>query len=418
MDQTPKTPVNSRISLLISLSIVFLLFIVTRYWVFYRANITYSDADHFHRNFASTWDIGIDPYKKVPFDYAPQSIPLMLTPHLVQFKYGIGHYYLNYRIIMFGFDLLLLIVILLYQLKQKPSWLNLLLVGTFYSAGGLIAQYYLYEGVDIPFILALVLALYILSIKKLKPHIKSLAFWFFFFMSTAIKFVTLPLVVPFAILKISSDNWKRELVWGGLAWAIVWGIPGAIYRSSLMVPLVIQSQRPLHLSSFPAYIVQTINAFTQTETLNFLEYHGPLTQKALHYSTIALAVGVVGLILWAIISKYRQKNIVFHQVFTSLSLVYLLWFSLAAKIFSPPFNLWLMVVLALIKFKSTKQQLIIYLVMLFIMIQNMTNWLDFGTAVFIYPLTWSFVRGLVRFVPIIILFGWSINQLYNPSRHE
>jgi hypothetical protein len=407
-------PMNSKIKYLILLT----LFLLSCGFVLFFAEINYSDAKHFHMGYTDIWLQGMLPYFQHLYEYPHFSIPLILMPRLIELV-GVGNYYLNYRLLEFALTGWIFIMLMLLAKKKKISSTNILL----FIVGVFIGQYYIFEGIDMGFSAAFVTALVLPQlINKESKLVKTIIFWFFMLLSSAIKFMTAPLVPLFFIIRviagqksynikkiIKSKSFKTEFMAAFIVGLIIWVIPALFLRKRVLIPVIFHTSRPLHLSSFPAYIVQTVDSFIHTETERHYEYTGPFTSQVLSVSNTALVAGLAFIYLWITYKIFiLKKSFNPYMLKVKTMLVYLWLFLLTAKLFSPPFNLWYLCTVAVYPFFKFKKQLLFYLLVLWSMALNMTNWIELGWGPFIGPFNMAFAKGLLRFVPILVLFVFTL----------
>lgn len=353
-----------------------------------------------YERYANIWWYGLTPYLEHLYEYPPATIPLLIIP-LALDQWGLGIYYYNYRLQMFVIEIAIYIFILkaLGKIYAKKVWQRYLAI-LFYNLYPLVAIGFWYEGIDLAFGGALTLALISLILFK-RNLLKKTVFWSFFWLSVAIKLITAPLFIPYFF--INKDDVKQELKALILGFLIIWGVPLMIFRSSLSVFFFFHAKRALHSSSFPAYLVYTINHFTQTDQMTNLEWFGPLSQKALFYSWIGLAMATLLTIFWGIKKFMANKKIDRFGLMARLGFIYILAFIMASKIFSPPFNIWYVLVLPILPIKSFKKQLSLYLWAIISLVFNTTNIVKLPEVIMIYPFTWQYLRHVFRFVPILAM---------------
>lgn len=381
-----------------------LVFFVSRGYILLHPPKDYSDVSHFYERYANMWRYGLPPYFKHLFEYPPAAVPLISLPLTID-QAGFGYYYFNYRLETFLIEFLLYIFILITLSKTFPMGWRRNAAIAFYCLAPLIAKDFWYEGIDIAFGASLTLALVSFFLFKKQRFCHKVIFWALFWLSTAIKFVTLPLCLPFFIIKNKNikKSFKNELLACILGFILIWGAPLAIFRSSLSVAIYFHAKRPLHGSSFPAFIVETVNRFTHSETYRDLEWFGPLTQKALFLSFVFLFINTFLVIGWALIKKLKDKKISPYVLMLKTSLIYLIAFMIAGKIISPPFHIWYLGLLAIFPYKDKKTQLSFFLIAVTSLIFNTTNIVKLSEKIMIYPFTWQFLRHLFRFPPLLAL---------------
>ena len=223
-------------------------FFISRIYILLNPPPNYSDVFHDYRRYAEMWASGIVPYFQHLYEYPPATLPVLYLPEVLN-RLNIGHYYQNYRLQIFLFDLVISVFVTGAILKLKTKPINKILAIIFYNLAPAIAKDFFYEGIDWLFIGSYALALIYLS--------KKFWFWLLFWLSTAIKLLTAPLAVVFA-----GKDWKKILI----TFVLIWGLPLAIFRSSLGVMFVYNNARGIKYAAFPSFVVETVNYFTHTET--------------------------------------------------------------------------------------------------------------------------------------------------------
>ena len=347
-------------------------------------------------------------------------------------QWGIGQYYQNYRVQAFVFDLFFFIFILKAILSLKISKKSKKISLIFYLLAPVIAKDFFYEGLDLIFAGTLSLAIISLLFNSQKKLLKRILFYSLFWLSTSIKFLTAPLLAPFFYLK--RLNLKKELIASSLGFLIIWGLPLAIFRSSLAVMFVFHTRRALKYASFPSFIVETINYWTKSEERFTkppdFQLMGPISNLAEKIVEIAFPVSIALVLtyaLWVILKPNFKKLLttigkaIFTENFSlkhinpymfslKISLIYIFTIFLTGKVFSQPFHIWFIPLIALFPFKSIKQQLSFIILATWLLVIDTTPWLNFineGTMV-IEPLPAKFFIYLARFLPMFILLFLSI----------
>ncbi|PIS09403.1 hypothetical protein COT75_01855 [Candidatus Beckwithbacteria bacterium CG10_big_fil_rev_8_21_14_0_10_34_10] len=364
----------------------------------------YSDVTHFYEGYANMWWYGLTPYLEHLFEYPPAAIPLIALPLAVDLA-GVGFYYLNYRVQIFLIELVIYFFILKTLKKTFSNPFQRYASIIFYNLAPIIANGFWYDGIDLAFSGSLILALISYLFLNKQKFIHKVVFWSLFWLSVAIKFVTFPLFFLFFIIKNKNfkKSFKEEFIALVTGFLIIWAVPLAVFRSSLSVALFFHAKRPLHASSFPAFIIYTINHFTNSEVFRNLEWFGPLTQKALFLSFIFLGVTTVLVSFWAIMKKIKDKQINPYTLMLKTSLIYLLAFMMTSKIISPPFHIWTTLLLTVFPYKNRKTQFAFLLLGLWTLILNTTNIVKLPETIMIYPFTWQYLRHILRFPPLILI---------------
>lgn len=389
----------------------FIIFLITRIFILLNPPSEYSDVRHDYERYANMWWYGLPPYLKHLYEYGPATIPLLIIPLAIDLG-GVGFYYLNYRWQIFLIEAIIYFFVIKALKKifasSNQKYLSIIL----YNLSALIVKDFWYEGIDLAFIASLALALISYLLIKKQNFKSQILFWSLFWLSTAIKFITLPLVLPFLLIK--KKKLKKELLFCFLGFLLIWGAPLLIFRSSLSVALIFHAKRPLHASSFPAFIIYTINHFSHSEKMINLEWFGPLSQKALFWSFIFLGINTFLVLFWSLKSFFNNLKSSKNNRYVLMlktSLIYLIVFSLSGKIFSPPFNIWYVLLLTIFPYKNIKTQLIYFFLGIWGLIFNTTNLFNnIPYIMIIYPFTLNYLRHLLRFLPLLIIIFLTFNH--------
>ena len=367
-----------------------LTFFISRIYVLLNPPPNYSDVFHDYRRYAEMWASGLTPYLVHLYEYPPITTPVLYLPEALN-KLNIGHYYQNYRLQIFIFDLFISAFIIGAILKFKTKPVNKVLAIVFYNLTPMIAKDFFYEGIDWLFIGSFVIGLIYLS--------KRFWFWLFFWLSTGIKLLTAPLAVVFI-----DKDWKKMI----LTFILIWGLPILIFRSSLGVMFVYNNARGIKYAAFPSYVVETVNYFTHSEVRRDVppdfEWQGPVSDKA---EKVVGLIYPLSLLLVIVYGRRLPKN---YQSAIKISLVYFLTMFFTAKIFSQPFHLWLIPLIALFPFKSTRSQLIMMGLVMMLLIVDTTPWIKLPEQLMVIkPLPLKFFSYLLlRYVPMASLLWLSI----------
>ena len=376
-----------------------ILFFLSRLLILKFPPLGYSDVSHDYERYANMWWYGHTPYLKHYYEYPPATIPILLFPLFVDLRL-FGVYYQNYRLLIFSIEIFIFSLIIknLKNKSFKTKWISV----TFYCLAGLLAKNFWYEGLDLVFIGSyLASILFLLKGKEIKNRIST---WFYFWLSFGIKFMTLPL---FPILFTSiKDKFKKKLftiIFGGI---IVWGVPLIIFRSSLLVSVVFHLKRPAKYGSFQSYIVDFTNHFTHTETRSSqppdFQLEGPVSDKMEDVFGPMFYVGIIliALISFKNIQKEKKSNL--HTIL-KYSLIYILFVFLTGKTFSSPFHIWLIPLLTIFPFKSTKSQILVMTLSLYMLTLDTTALINLPPTPIIGPITQKLLRDSTRFIPMLIL---------------
>lgn len=378
----------------------------------------FSDVKHFYERYANMWHYGLTPYREHLFEYPPAAIPLMYVPLLVD-QMSIGHYYQNFRVQIFLLEIILFAGIL-YTISYLPiSTLQKRLAILFYIGAGVLAKDFWYDGLDLVFIGSLALALIWRLWHKHRRFWHAVVFWALFWLSVAIKLLTLPLLVPF--LFIGIKKWRRELAAcfsGGLLVSIV---PVVLYRSSLSVILFFHGVRPLKYEAFGTFIIRLFNDFTHTEVQSDIAPHfpmvGPISSIIEQVVTITFPIAILIVLGWSIkrlltwINKKSLDRLITYQLMMQVTLVYLFALLLSSKILSRPFHIWYVPMIALYPFKTWRRQLLFIMGALLMLALDTSPYLAFPKAIAGVPM--ERFRDALRFIPMMLLLYSSIRLRVN-----
>lgn len=383
------------------LIIIWLLFALTRFYVFRFPPSNYSDVFHDYRRYASMWASGITPYFKHLYEYPPATLPILYFPEWLN-RHNFGHYYENYRLQILIFDLILFYFIVrkVRQLKIKP--LSQYLALGFYILSTAVAKDFLYEGLDLLFFGSLALALIFSS--------RRLVFWIMFWLSVSLKLLTAPLVAPYFFL--SKKPFFQELKTAIIGFLLVWGLPLIIFRSALLVMFFFHGVRGLKYASFPGFVVETINYFTRSETRldqpPDFQLQGPVADIVTKITAVIFPLSIALVLIYCLVKIIKQHSLDYYVFGLKLALIYIFTIFLTGKIFSQPFHLWFIPLIALFPFKSIKQQLPFLVLGLWLLIIDTTPWIRLNeNLMVINPLPLKFFVYSLRFLPMFILLGLS-----------
>ncbi len=418
--------------------LIFLGFFLGRFYILKNPPLYYSDVNHDYQRYANMWHYGLTPYLKHFYEYPPATLPILYFPLLVD-QAGIGQYYQNYRVQAFVFDLFFFIFILKAILSLKISKKSKAISLIFYLLAPVIAKDFFYEGLDLIFSGTLSLAIISLLFYSQKKFLKRVLFYSIFWLSTSIKFLTAPLLVPFFYLK--KLDLLKELKALSLGFLIIWGLPLAIFRTSLAVMFVFHTRRALKYASFPSFIVETINYWTRSEERFTqppdFQLMGPISSVAEKIVEIVFPVSIALVLiysLWVIlkpnfkkllttigkaifVEKFSLKHINPYMFSLKISLIYIFTIFLTGKVFSQPFHIWFIPLIALFPFKSIKKQLSFIALATWLLVIDTTPWLNFidEGAMVVEPIPAKFFIYLARFLPMFILLFLSLKL---PNKHE
>lgn len=391
----------------------------------------YSDVQHDYERYANMWRYGLTPYFEHLYEYPPATIPILSLPLSLD-QAGIGYYYVNYRTQIFIFELILFVFIL-FTINRVPTKPLIKGIGLlFYIAAGVLAKDYWYEGLDLLFFGTVSIAIIIRYINKTDKFIIKFIFWILFWLSTSIKFLTAPLAIPLywiykkpdlskkksigSLLKNLFIHNRQETIAAIVAFMIVWGIPLAIFRSSLSVMFVFHMNRPLKYGAFGTYIVETVNDFTHTEVQSDIPPHfpiiGPVSTRVEKIADIAFPVSAIALIIISTVMLQNQAARTREDKYISslqITLIYILTTFITSKVFSSPFHIWYVPLITLYPFKSRQRQLI-FIISAFIMLSlDTTPYIKVSQTPILGPISLDRIRGGFRFLPMLSMLAITIS---------
>lgn len=411
----------------IIIAVIFLLFLLSRWYVFENGPKYYSDVKADYERYANMWRYGLTPYLKHLYEYPPATIPLLSLP-LTLDQAGIGKYYPNYRAQIMLLDVAFFIY-LIFIIQKIPwlekRWVEVLL---FYIVLTTLSKEFLYEGLDLVFTACATISITLAILIKQKNFIIQVLIWFFFWLSTSIKFLTLPLIAPLFLL-ITSGTLTKRILACVIGFLLVWGLPLALYRSSLQVSFVHNGNRPIKYAAFSAHIIRWVNSFTHTEQQRMVapdfEYQGPVSEQVTAINKIVFPAGLLILLFYFTyyihtkiaplpvnlgeIKKFltatgtaNPKRIVaFGLLFYSVYIFYLFIF---AKIFSQPFHIWYIPPLILFPFANKKTWYSVILLCILMIMLDLTTWLHVkGNYMVFGKIEAGLLRDVFRFVPMFII---------------
>jgi hypothetical protein len=368
----------------------------------------FSDVKQDYERYANMWHYGLTPYLKHWYEYPPAALIFTYLPLWVDVQ-GFGYYYLNYRVqiflveaVFFGF-----LLAFLYRLPITQTSRRLAL--WFYILIGVIAKDFWYDGLDLVFVMSLAGALlwrYKLGYDGLW---KRVGFWSLFWLSVAIKLLTLPLALPFMVVR-GLKGWSKEIVAMGLGFILVFGVPLTIFRSSLSVFLVFHGERPLKYEAFGSFIIRTINDFTGTEVRSDLAPHfpmvGPVSMVMERVTGITFPIMLMMVLLYysyrfILRPQLEESSTAILSRLLKVSLMYFIVLFLSSKILSRPFHLWYIPLIVMYPFKHAKQQLLAMGLALLMVVLDTTPWITVPDIRLGGVLALDRIRDGFRFGPMI-----------------
>ncbi len=339
-----------------------LLFIFTRIFIWQNPPPDFSEIIYSYMPYAHLWDSGTRPYLDQWYEYPPATIPLFYIPHLID-KTSHGSFFsINYGQAYRGQLLLIdtLIFFLIWKtlstlkVNAKNKFLSLL----FYIGLTAKANHFIYDSMDLVFASALMISISGPIIFK-NEIAQGLSKWIGYWLAVALKYINGPMGLIGVAL--NRKDWKKEIVICGISLLLIWGIPLALYRSSLQVSLVYHQIRGVQIDSVPAVIIRMIDTFTHSEKVieiykNY-EISGPITSQVSKITSPLFIVGLIGFIGMLSIQALRIDEKKKSMFWLSATVGYIFLFLLIGKVLSRPFLLWTIPLLAVLPFESIKKQL-------------------------------------------------------------
>lgn len=382
----------------------------------------YSDVKQDSERYANMWYYGLTPYRKHMYEYPPIAIPFVSIPLLVDLA-GYGHYYQNYRIEIFLFECILFVMMYmaLQRIWKQRSW-RMFISLLFYCVIGAVGKDYWYEGLDlllIGFFMMALITQYLWGTDKLW---KRIIFWALFSASFGVKYMTAPLALP--LFWMQRKRWKQEMLAGILGFMLVWGVPIALYRSSLSVMVLFHTARPLKYGAFGTWVVWAINDFTHTETqtniLPHLPIVGPAAQTTEKILGILFPLSILLSIGWGTWQIQRmKKSSPEHDLRMSImiTLFYFMAIFLSNKVFSSPFHIWYIPLIVMMPLISIKEQLLLMLGAGWMFVLDTTPWIKVPEEKIGNVVPLVRIRDFTRFIPMFLMLNYSrtINQRFKQN---
>lgn len=420
-------------------------FVLSRLYIWVFKPPEFTEIIYSYMPYAHLWASGVRPYLDQWYEYPPATIPLFYLPHVIDMATHNTFWHVNYANAYRGILLLVdigvfyLIWKTLRRLAVSETVFTVAII--YYLIATAKANHFIYDTMDLTFTAALTLGV---AAPILWPgRFDTFVTWVGFFLATALKYINAPLAPLYALLELPplklKSLAKKPVVWKRLktelleytrqtiaqhgvklavsivlAGLVVWGVPLALYRSSLQVSFVYHQIRGLQIDSTPAIIVRTINAFTKTEqpveVYKNYEISGPISTQALAVTNIVfpLALGLFLLYGLILIGQSQFQTSTKNLLRIWLTLGFVLVFMLTAKVLSRPFLLWHVPLLALFPFKTVRQQLWFMAPSLLIIFTTLSKAPNWEVGIFPLPLLVGWVR--------VIAFAWLLGLWFRHSR--
>lgn len=402
------------------LLIVFLLFIASRIFIWLTPPPHYSDVKADYERYANMWYYGLTPYREHLYEYPPATIPLLLFPLILDQK-GIGKYYPNYRAQILIIDIAFFIFLSLSLNRLIKTKKKYFILSSYIFLTSLCRAFF-YEGIDLAFTASICVSFLILLWKNPNKLLTKFLIWAFFWLSTAIKFITFPLIVPLYL--ITKTNLKKDVQAIYFGFLTVWAIPLLIFRSSLSASFAYNLSRPIKYASFPAHIIRWIDFFTNTETqINKapdFQFTGPISQIITQINKYLFPLMIFLFLFWAVkktkakLTNVKNKTLLLFQIY----LIYLFILFLAAKTFSQPFHIWYLAPVSLLASYLPRKKTILALGLVILMLLlDMTEILHIPPHLqIINGFPFAILRDTFRFLPMftipfmLVNLNWSKNK--------
>jgi hypothetical protein len=279
------------------------------------------------------------------------------------------------------------------------------------------AKDYWYEGIDLLFTMAISGAIMWRYVFATHDLIAKIGYWVLFWFSTAIKFMTIPLAPVF--LLVGKGNLKREIISSIAGFLTIWLIPLAYFRTALSVSVVFHLGRPLKYGSFGAFIIKAINDFThteiQTDILPHLPMAGPITSKVesffgvLFPMAIGFTIIYLSYRLWRKNKDYFSDTIMIYSYLIKATLIYFLVLFMTTKVFSSPFHIWYVTLLAMFPYRYLINQIGLFLLSFFMLGLDTTTYFKVSATKMFGPFLLERIRDAFRFVPMMVMI-WLISR--------
>jgi len=366
--------------------------------------MAFSEIFYSYMPYSHLWASGTLPYLDQWYEYPPATIPLFYLPHLIdmgtRFKFIHLNYLEAYRggLLIWDIGLFSLIWLTLKKVSTPQKILQISLL--FYILMTVKAHDFIYDTMDLTFVTAMTFGIAVPVF--LNSFLGSATSWFGFFLATALKYVNAPLVLIYAV--IERKRMKETVIACFIGFLLVWALPLAFFRSSILVSLVYQNIRGIQIDSVPAIFLRTANVFTKSEQVievfkNY-EIAGPLTNQVKNFVKIFFPLSVLCFLIGSSLYIIKNKKLDNHWSRVHFTLGYVLLFFLTGKVLSTPFLLWLIPLTAIYPFRKTNDQLAVLIpsaVAISISMTNVPNW-----SIFIFP--FPLIVGWIRTFCFLFLF--------------
>lgn len=338
-------------------------FVLTRLYIF----LNPPPYVRYFEEYANIWHYGLPPYLKHWFEYPPATIPFISGPLLLDLA-GYGKYRLNFRIMMLLADIGLFSLVLATLKKLSTSTSVRVVSVLYYLVLTLKAKDFMYENLDTLFVICV-----------FAPAVLPILFkqgwrwgqWLLYWLGTGLKLINAPLGLLYFLsgFKDRSQLFEpkqfiKHLAIPVIAALLIWAAPLLMYRSSLLVVWVYHKDRTLQVESIAAHLVRAANIFTKSETIYLSNYKsfdlkGPLSDWALLLTNLSFVVAMVIFCLYVLTMFFNDKNRAqaSSPVFLlKATLVFVLSYLVTNKVFSTPYHLWYLALIAVYPYQSWRQR--------------------------------------------------------------
>lgn len=307
----------------------------------------------YFEEYANIWYYGMPPYLKHLFEYPPATIPFISGPLWLDLA-GVGQYRENFRFMMLYVDMMMFAFVLAALSKLRYANGVKLLNVLFFLLMTTKAKDFMYENLDMLFALSLFFpAVAPLLLERSQYVTQWLLYWF----GVGIKLVNAPLGLLYLLGTKMSFVKKVALI--GATCLVIWGLPLVMYRSSLSVILVYHKNRVIQVESFTALVIRGANLFTKSEEIFFSEHKsfdmkGPISSALLPVANSALVLSMLVLVIYVLRHRDKAGNPVFMM---KVTLIFIFSYFLTNKVFSTPYHLWYVPLLAVYPYRSMRERL-------------------------------------------------------------
>lgn len=380
---------------------VWSLFVVTRLVIWVYRPVTFTEIIYSYMPYAHLWAGGTKPYLQQWYEYPPATIPLFYLPHVIDMATNHHWYHLNYLISYRGS--LLLIDIVLFWLMSKvlqkskvPPIMYVMSLG-YYALVTAKANHFIYDSMDLTFTFSMFVAAIAPILWKRRGWFVG---WLGYFLAVALKYVNAPLGLMYAAFE--RKNIRKLVIELLITGLLIWGLPLALFRSSLLVSFVYHQQRGLQVESVPATITSTINRFTHTE--HFAEVYknydiqGPVSIQVKRVFDILFPISLLIFGIWSTFRIFHCKEKDADKLRLWVTLGYITLFMLTAKVLSTPFLLWHIPFIVVLPITSLKQKVPMMLASAAVIVASMTSIPDLPIGIFSIHLLIGWIR--------VIAFGY------------